>query len=293
LAQWTKNLLLVKYGFADGQQISSASFKRHNGYVLGRIAGMAAISLVLMLLTAGAFFYLLYIIRRQKQLADLKRDFINAITHELQTPIATAAAAVEALQHFNALEDPERTRAYLDITQEQLKQLSGMVDQTLQIATEERDHFPLQLQSVDVKTLVESLVQQARLAAGRPVSVSVEHHLEHPVQVDPVQLSRAIRNLLDNAIKYVLPSKTPVVCVATHPAGAGGWQISVKDNGPGIPEMYRARLFERFFRIPSEHNVKGFGLGLYVAQRIAREHGGQLLLQHSDPEGSTFVMRFR
>lgn len=267
-----------------------ASFHRHNAHIIYSIAGMVAVSLLLMLLTAGAFFYLLYIIQRQKKLAELKRDFINAVTHELQTPVATASAAIEALSHFNALDHPERAHTYLEIADAQLKQLSDMVDQTLHLAAEERDHFPLHVHPVHLPSLIQPLLDNAVLAAGRPVSVTFDNQAGETIYADPVQLSRAVKNLTDNAIKYVSAAVTPAIEVRTRLAGNDKWELCIRDNGPGIPEVYHPQLFERFFRVPSDHNVKGFGLGLYVAQRIAHEHGGHLRLEQSDSRGSLFVL---
>ncbi len=265
-----------------------ARFPRHNYHVLAAIAGQLIASLLLMLLTAGAFFYLLYIIGQQKKLAALKSDFLSAMTHELQTPIATSAAAIEALQRFNALEYPERAASYLDIAQTQLAQLSGMVDQTLRLAAEEREGFPIQLQPIDLNALIPPMLERVRLAADREVQLHFDNQLNALVNIDPEHFSWAVQNLLDNAVKYCPKDRTPAVTVRAEAAGEGRWRLLIADNGTGIGEVHRARLFERFYRVPTEGNVKGFGLGLYVAQRIAEGHGGHIELRESTDAGSTF-----
>jgi two-component system, OmpR family, phosphate regulon sensor histidine kinase PhoR len=267
-----------------------ASFPRHNYHVIASVAGVLIAGLLLTLLTAGAFFYLLYIIQQQKKLAALKSDFISAMTHELQTPIATSAAAIEALQRFNALEHPERTASYLDIAQTQLTQLSGMVDQTLRLAAEEQEGFLPHKQLIDLTSFVPPMLERAVLAAGREVRLSFDNHLHAPVSIDPEYFTWAVQNLLDNAIKYCPKDRIPVVTIRAGAAGQQRWTLSVTDNGPGIPEAHRSRLFERFFRVPTDSNVKGFGLGLYVVQRIAMGHGGQVFLRESGPQGSVFVI---
>jgi two-component system, OmpR family, phosphate regulon sensor histidine kinase PhoR len=267
-----------------------ASFPRHNYYVIGGIAGALGAGLVLTLLTAGAFFYLLYIIQQQKKLAALKSDFISAMTHELQTPIATSSAAIEALQHFNALDNPERTSAYLEIAQSQLNQLSGMVDQTLRLAAEERAGFSIHRQTVDLNAFVPPILDRARLAAGRATHLEFDNPLNRLVSVDQEYFTWAIQNLIDNAIKYCPHDRIPEVRVCAFATNDQWWSLSVTDNGTGIPIAYQPRLFERFFRVPSDTNIKGFGLGLYVVQRIAHGHGGQVLLHSSTPQGSVFIL---
>jgi two-component system, OmpR family, phosphate regulon sensor histidine kinase PhoR len=288
--QDTGRFIRVNAPLYFGQSIFvEATFRRHNYHVLASVAGTLMASLLLTLLTAGAFFYLLYIIQQQKKLAALKSDFISAMTHELQTPIATSTAAIEALQHFKALEDPGRTAAYLEIAQSQLTQLSGMVDQTLRLAAEEREGFTLRPQPVDLDELMPGILQRVTLAAGREVQCTFDNGLRAQVTVDAEHFTWAVQNLLDNAIKYCPADRIPRVQVRSVAAGAH-WQIAVSDNGPGIPESYRSRLFERFFRVPANGNVKGFGLGLYIVQRIAEGHGGRVFLQNSSDQGSTFVL---
>jgi two-component system, OmpR family, phosphate regulon sensor histidine kinase PhoR len=265
-----------------------ASFPRNNYHILVGIAGALVASLLLALLTAGAFFYLLYIIQQQKKLAALKDDFISAMTHELQTPIATASAAVEALQHFKALDNPERTKEYLQITQNQLIQLSGMVDQTLRLAAEERNEFQISPRLTDLNDLVPPMLQRIELAAGRPVQLHFDNQLSGPVSADPNYLSQALQNLVDNAIKYCPDDRIPNIRI-TAASTDTGYAITVQDNSSGIPAEYQDKLFNRFFRAPSTSNVKGFGLGLYVVQRIAEGHGGKAWLKESSEAGSVFI----
>jgi two-component system, OmpR family, phosphate regulon sensor histidine kinase PhoR len=266
-----------------------ASFNRHNYHILSGIAGALAVSLLLALLTAGAFFYLLYIIQQQKRLAVLKDDFISAMTHELQTPIATASAAVEALQHFNALENPVRTKEYLQIAQNQLVQLSGMVDQTLSLAAEERNGFQINPRPVDLNHLIPALLQRIEFAADRPVQLHFDNQINASISADPEYLTQALQNLIENAIKYCPTDRTPDIQIRAAAMNLG-YKIEVKDNGDGIPELYRDKLFDRFYRAPLTNNIKGFGLGLYVVQRIAEGHGGKAYLQASNENGSIFAL---
>jgi signal transduction histidine kinase len=100
----------------------------------------------------------------------------------------------------------------------------------------------------------------------------------------------AVQNLLDNAVKYCPKDRIPQVNIRAEAIDDHHWQLSVQDNGGGIPPAYQSKLFDRFYRAPSEGNVKGFGLGLYVARRIVEAHGGQIYLKESSEKGSTFTI---
>lgn len=264
-----------------------ARFGRYNGYIISRMAGMLAASLMLSLLTAGAFFYLLYIIRQQRKLAELKNDFINAMTHELQTPIATASAAVEAMQHFNVLENPTRTQEYLGIAQHQLLQLSGMVDETLRLAVEERDHFKIITKNVDLQEIMQPILQHFQVQYGDKANIGFENLMQDGVNVDREHFSWAVKNLVDNALKYGPPSGKKVNIKAW--ASNEHWHLSVADNGRGIAPEHQKHLFERFYRAPSDTNVKGFGLGLYIVRRIVEGHGGSIGVESEAGKGSVFM----
>ncbi len=263
-----------------------ARFDPYNKFIISRMWGMIAASLLLSLLTAGAFIYLLYVIRQQRKVAELKSDFINAVTHELQTPIATASAAVEAMQRFNALENPARTQEYLGIAQHQLLQLSGMVDETLRLAAEERSHFNLKTEDVDIPDIVVPVMNHFLLQYGNNATISFENHLAYPIYVDREHFSWAIKNLVDNALKYG-PAEHKEVQIKAW-GEAAQWHLSVRDNGRGIPPEYQRKLFERFYRVPSDTNVKGFGLGLYIVRRIVEGHGGNIHLKSEPGSGSEF-----
>ncbi|MGI4872123.1 MAG: sensor histidine kinase [Janthinobacterium lividum] len=266
-----------------------ASFRPPTAYVLRGMAGSLAGSGALLALTTGCFWLMLSTILRQKKLSEVKNDFINNMTHELKTPLATVSAAVEALQDFGALHDPRRTTAYLGIARQELTRLSDLVEKVLHIAVEERQGRILALhpEPVQLAELVAEQVSRHELQATKPVEFDVVIAPAEPLLLDRLHLAGVLNNLLDNALKY---SGERVRIRIRGQRQAGGWQLTVADDGFGIAPGYQEAVFDQFFRVPTGnlHPVKGFGLGLYYARQVVAGHGGRLSLRSEVGRGSEF-----
>ncbi|WP_161807045.1 sensor histidine kinase, partial [Hymenobacter sp. AT01-02] len=181
-----------------------ASFQPPTAFVLRGMAGSLVGSAALLLLTTACFGLMLSTILRQKRLSEVKNDFINNMTHELKTPLATVSAAVEALQDFGALRDPTRMDAYLTMARQELTRLAGLVEKVLRIAVEERHGrtLALQLEPVHLAELVAEQVSRQELQATKPVVFDVQIPLSAPLRLDRVHMAGVLNNLLDNALKY-------------------------------------------------------------------------------------------
>jgi two-component system phosphate regulon sensor histidine kinase PhoR len=266
-----------------------ASFRPPTAYVLRRMAGSLAGSAALLGLTTGCFVLMLSTILRQKKLAEVKNDFINNMTHELKTPLATVSAAVEALQDFGALADPRKTDAYLTIARQELTRLSDLVEKVLHIAVEERHGQVLALhpEPTQPAALVAELVGRHELQATKQVQVDIHIAASDTLLLDRLHLAGALHNLLDNAIKY---SGDQVRIRIRGRAADDGWLLTVADDGVGIAPGYQAAVFEQFFRVPTGnlHPVKGFGLGLYYVRQVAEGHGGRVSVRSTPGQGSEF-----
>lgn len=268
-----------------------ASFRPPTAYVLRGLAGSLVGSLALLLLTTGCLGLMLHTILNQKKLAEVKNDFIHNMTHELKTPLATVSAAVEALQDFGALRDPQRTAAYLTIARQEVHRLASLVDNVLRIAVEERQGHLLVLypEPVRLAELVATIAARHQQLGTKPVQVDVAIASTDTLLLDPLHLTGVLHNLLDNAVKY--SGERVSIRIAGRPA-AGGWQLTVADDGLGIAPGYQAAVFEQFFRVPTGdlHPVKGFGLGLYYARQVIVSHGGHLSLRSAPGRGSEFII---
>lgn len=268
-----------------------ASFEMPTYYLLRRMAWLLAGSVVLLLLTTGSFMFMYNTILRQKKLSEIKNDFINNMTHELKTPIATVRAAIDALKHFEALNDPKKTQKYLTISQNNLERLSNLVEKVLNLAVEENTELVINPEPINLKELVNELIDMHQLKAPKPVTFQIDIPADTIVNADRIHFANGLNNLIDNAINY---SHTQVMIRIRYESNGQGWQLAVSDDGIGIPKMYQSAIFDRFFRVPTGdlHPVKGFGLGLaYVRQVIAR-HGGQVLLNSEPGKGSEFLLKF-
>lgn len=266
-----------------------ATFDPPVQYILGQMLWILVGSFILLLLTTTCFLYMMRTILKQKKLSEVKNDFINNMTHELKTPIATVYAAVEAMQNFNALNDQRKTQNYLDISKQELQRLSDLVEKVLHIAAEEKEDFDLFLEDVDLNELIENIITNHELKSTKPVNIHFEPLEDAVVVVDRTHLSNAISNLVDNAIKY---SKEKADITVTLKRLEGRMMISVEDQGIGIPKLYRDNIFEKFFRVPTGnlHNVKGFGLGLSYVKKIVQKHEGIISVNSEPDKGSEFII---
>jgi len=266
-----------------------ASFRPPMAHVLRGMAGSLLGSLALLVLTTSCLALMLSTILRQKKLSEVKNDFINNMTHELKTPLATVSAAVEALQNFGALRDPHRTDTYLSIARQELTRLSDLIEKVLHIAVEEHQGRILTLhpEPVQLADLVAEQVSRHELQASKPVDFDVAIAATEPLLLDRLHLAGVLNNLLDNALKY---SGERVRIRIRGQQQAGGWQLTVADEGFGIAPGYQAAVFDQFFRVPTGnlHPVKGFGLGLYYARQVVAGHGGRISLRSEVGRGSEF-----
>lgn len=266
-----------------------ASFNSPMKRILGQMLGPLFSTVLLLLLTVLCFLYMLRTILKQKKLSEVKNDFINNMTHELKTPIATVSAAVEAMQNFNALNDQQKTQTYLSISRQELQRLSDLVEKVLHIATEEKDDFELYREDTDLNELISHIITNHRLKANKKVDFTYTILSDAMVKVDKTHLSNALNNLVDNAIKY---SGEPAEITIQVSRQQDRLKIIVKDNGIGIPHAYQDNIFEKFFRVPTGnlHNVKGFGLGLSYVKKIVEKHGGFIRVKSEPDKGSEFQL---
>lgn len=268
-------------------------FTNETQIILKRILGGILISFLLILAVISSLFYLLHIIKHQKQLAEVKNDLISNITHEFKTPIATISVALESIKDFKIIEDKEKTKKYLDLSSGQLTKLNVMVEKLLETATLDSDSLTLQKESVDVVEILKTQVEKHQMF---PIAIGNEHKtiaFSNPsdvlmASVDVFHFENAINNILDNAIKY--GGSEIKVAIKQNP---NYFTVSISDNGNTITKAHKDKIFEKFYRIPkgNTHDVKGFGIGLYYTKKIVEKHGGSIHLK-LDKNLTTFKLSF-
>lgn len=268
-----------------------AKIIHYQSYLLQKTLPQFLFSLFLIVITALAFLLIYRNLRQQERLTALKNDFVSNVTHELKTPIATVSVAIEALSSFNALQNPQLTKEYLDISKNELNRLTILVDKVLKMSIFEQKEPELQLESINVKELVQQITASMRLQFEKyHAEVNVDASGEDfMIQGDRLHLTSVVYNLVDNALKYSPEHPKIHINVAQQ---NGHLNLQVQDNGIGIAPEYKNRVFEKFFRVPTGdvHNVKGYGLGLNYVASVVQKHGGKIDVESAPGKGSCFTV---
>ncbi len=256
-------------------------FENKTWLVFKRILGGMIISLLIVLAVISCLFYLLKIIKHQKQLSEVKNDLISNITHEFKTPIATIGVALESLQNFNAIEDKEKTKNYLDMSSTQLSKLNTMVEKLLETATLDSESIQLNKERYSISEVVTAVIEKHQLQHEKTVNCNIEDHVF--ANVDIFHIENAINNIVDNAFKYGGDTIT-----VNLNAKSDHIEIVISDNGTTLTKTNKDRIFEKFYRVPkgNTHDVKGFGIGLYYTKKIIEKHNGTIQLDLSKTETS-------
>jgi two-component system phosphate regulon sensor histidine kinase PhoR len=262
-------------------------------YLLKQITLPILFSVFLVGVTILSFLLLYRNLVKQKRLAEIKNEFISNITHELKTPIATVGVAIEALKNFNAIQDPERTREYLDISQNELQRLSLLVDKVLKLSMFEKKEVELKKETFDMLGLINEVLNIMKLQFEKHhASVSVKTEgADFTIEADRLHITSVLYNLLDNALKYSI--QNPVIEVQLSALPSDIIELKVSDNGIGIAKEYRRKIFDKFFRVPmgDRHNIKGYGLGLSYVSEIVHRHMGYIIVDSELSKGTTFTVK--
>ncbi len=250
-------------------------FKNETKTILKRMLSGIFISILLVLTVISCLFYLLSIIKRQKQIAEVKNDLISNITHEFKTPIATISVALESIKNFNVIDDKEKTKSYLEMSNNQLSKLNEMVEKLLETATLDSDSLNLVKEKCNITDLIASIIDKHQLQT-EPKTINFNASSENIfASVDVFHFENAINNIIDNAIKY--GGQTISIDVSQN---SFSFTVSISDNGSTITKAQKDKIFEKFYRVQkgNTHDVKGFGIGLYYAKKIIEKHGGAIHL---------------
>lgn len=250
-------------------------------------------SILFTIIILSAFALTIRTMLGQKKLSEIKSDFINNMTHELKTPLATISLAIDAIGNERVMENKEKIRYFSGIIKEENKRMNKQVESILQSALMEKEELTLNLQPIDVHQLITHTVDNLRLQLdGKNGRVDLQLNAIQPIlKADEVHFSNLIFNLLDNAIKY---SKDNLEIRITTSNTRKNLVISIADNGIGMSRDTASRIFEKFYRAHTGnvHNVKGFGLGLTYVKAIVDAHKGKIRVESILGRGSRFTMEF-
>lgn len=267
----------------------SIDFPNEKNYLMKQALLPLSASGILMFIVVGCFAYAIMVILRQKKLSEIKNDFINNMTHEFKTPIATVSLATEALQDDDIKSNKAIIDRYVQVIRDENKRLGLQVEKVLQIASLDKKDFKLKFEKADVHDIIQkALVNITILVEKRGGEISSQLLASNPViEADKVHLTNIIYNLLDNANKYSPDS--PQIHIRTENISSGVI-IKISDNGIGMSKEATQRIFEKFYRVSTGnvHDIKGFGLGLSYVKNIVDMHEGTVSVKSEPGKGSTF-----
>jgi two-component system phosphate regulon sensor histidine kinase PhoR len=237
------------------------------------------------------FTYTILVIFQQKKLSAMKTDFINNMTHEFKTPIATIDLAADSITSPQIVSQSGKVTRFASIIKQENRRLLSQVEKVLQMALLDKKDFKLRFSEVNVHEVIVQAVEHINLQVEQKGGqVIAELGAAHPsIYADHTHISNIIHNLLDNANKYSL--EKPLIKVATRNLN-GAVEITVQDKGIGMTKEQKKHIFEKFYRvhIGNLHDVKGFGLGLSYVKAMVNAHQGSIEVQSELGQGSSFIL---
>jgi len=260
---------------------------------LGEIRIMIISAIFFTLLIIAAFYVTVYALLKQKKLSEIKNDFINNMTHEFKTPLATISLAVDALRNEKVAKDREKSEYFSGIIKEENRRMNKQVETILQASLLDRQEQQLNLRPIHAHAIIQEVMENFHLQLeGKGGHAELQLNAKNDyLEADEVHFTNLISNLVDNAVKY---SKDNLVIRVTTHSTARNFIIRIEDNGIGMTKETQRRIFEKFYRAHTGnvHNVKGFGLGLSYVKSIVDAHHGKIKVDSVVGRGTTFTLEF-
>ena len=256
-------------------------------HILSQMFGIIITVFLLMVAFSLAFWYLFRTVSRLRTIEEMKDDFVSNMTHELKTPIAIAYSANDALLNYDTSNDPDKKTKYLTIANKQLKRLGELVENILAMSMERRKAMKLRPEDIPLREFVEEIAAAQRMRGDKDITINVNVADNIVVEADKTHLANVLNNLIDNAIKYSDES------VEISISGDNN-ELSVRDNGIGIPSKSIPYLFNKFYRVPhgNRQDVRGYGIGLYYVKCILDKMGWDIKVNSVEGKGSIFTIKF-
>jgi two-component system phosphate regulon sensor histidine kinase PhoR len=268
------------------------TFPHKKKFLLSELVSITILSIIFTLIIIIAYTSALNQLIRQRQISEIKTDFINNMTHEFKTPIATINLALDAIRNPKIIDDREKVFKYLEMIREENKRMHAQVENVLRISKLEKKELNIIKESTNVEEIINDAIEHVNLILeDRNGSVNLHFGaLRKTVLLNDVHFTNVIVNILENAIKY--SPDVPEIDIYTENI-KDMVLIKIKDNGVGMSKIAQKRIFEKFYREHTGdiHNVKGHGLGLAYVKRIVEDHNGQVYVESEKGKGSTFIIK--
>jgi len=275
--------------YQPGDYYLSIYYPAKTSIILRQLEFFLLLSIFFVVIVILSFSFVIYIILRQKKISEMKTDFINNLTHEFKTPIATSSLAAEMLMRPELASNRNKITKYAQVILDENLRLQSQVEQVLQIATLDKGKLKLKLKYIDIHDVLNSVIESSelRLKENKVKLIKNFDAEQSNIVADKAYLMNVFYNLMDNAIKY--SPVDPIIRLKTWNV-KGGVFIRIEDNGVGISPEHHVDIFKNLYRVPTGniHEVRGFGLGLYYVKIIIERHNGKIEVESELGKGSIF-----
>ncbi|HKO77216.1 MAG TPA: HAMP domain-containing sensor histidine kinase, partial [Flavobacterium sp.] len=268
------------------------TFPHKKKFLLSELVSITILSIIFTLIIIIAYTSALNQLIRQRQISEIKTDFINNMTHEFKTPIATINLALDAIRNPKIIEDKEKVFKYLNMIRDENKRMHAQVENVLRISKLEKKELNIIKESSDIEEVINDAIEHVNLILeDREGTIGIHFGAARKtVLLNDVHFTNVIVNILENAIKYT--PGIPKIDIYTENI-KDMVLVKIKDNGVGMSKIAQKKIFEKFYREHTGdiHNVKGHGLGLAYVKRIVDDHNGQVYVESEKGKGSTFIIK--
>ncbi len=282
--------------FLNGEGLSRfqlyINFTGKKKYILSSIKGMAILSILFTLIIVIAYSSALSQLIQQRQISQIKTDFINNMAHELKTPIATIHLALDAIKNPKMAGKQDKINTYLEMIREENKRMHSQVENVLRVSKLESNELNIEKEPVVLHDIIEDAVTHISLIVEDRSGYVKKHlgALKSTILANDSHMTNVIVNILDNAVKY---SEGPPKIDIYSENSKSTILLKIRDQGIGMSKIAQKRIFEKFFRehTGDVHNVKGHGLGLTYVKRIVDNHQGSIWVESERSKGATFIIK--
>jgi len=268
------------------------NFPERSKFILSSILGMTLLSIIFTTIIIIAYTSAIYQLIKQRKISQIKTDFINNMTHEFKTPIATINLALDAIRNPKIIGDEDKVKRYLKMIKDENKRMHAQVENVLRISKLEKNELNISKERVELHEIIEDAITHIELIVedrNGYIKTKLDASL-CSVLANETHFTNVIVNILDNAVKY--STDKPKINVVTENVG-NSIILKISDKGNGMSKSVQKRVFEKFYRehTGDVHNVKGHGLGLAYVKRIVDDHSGHVSVESEKGKGSTFIIK--
>ncbi len=279
-------------GNSNGNFTLRLTFPHKKKYLLSKMLSMVILSIGFTGVIILLFVFVLYQLIRQRQISQIKTDFINNMTHEFKTPIATINLALDAIRNPKIMGDESKIKRYLGMINEENKRMHAQVENVLRISRLEKKQLDIKKDKFELHDLIEDAIPHIELLVedkGGEIKTDLQAK-SSTVLVNESHFTNVLVNILDNAIKY--SKEAPIITISTETV-RNSIILKISDKGIGMSKSVQKKIFEKFYRehTGNVHNVKGHGLGLAYVKQIIDDHQGEIFVESEKGKGTTFIIK--